>query len=92
VNGILIAPPINAAIDAKSKAPVDKPTLLAQMKEEFRLNYEITTGDIEVNVTGIKQHYFSEKTYEPWLGYRSELTSLESILKGSRIVLFNNNL
>ena len=92
VNAILIAPPMNAAIDVKSKAPVDKPTLLARMKEEFGLKYEITDDCVGVNATGIKHHYYSEKTYEPWLSYQPEFTSLEGILKDSKIVLFIKNL
>jgi nucleoside-diphosphate-sugar epimerase len=58
VNAILVAPEINTVIDAYSKAPIDKQTLLADMQENFGLRYEVVNSDITVNATGNKPHYY----------------------------------
>ncbi|ADL56838.1 NAD-dependent epimerase/dehydratase family protein [Gallionella capsiferriformans] len=77
---LLAAPPANAAVDCYSRAPIDKPALLAAMQKEFVLQYEITGNDAGVNATGGKSHYYSLNTRAADFGYQPSLTSLECIL------------
>ena len=89
VNAILAAPAANAVVDAYSKAPIDKPTLLAAMQEKFGLQYEIVQTGAGVNATGGKPHYYSLNTWAADFGYRPSLTSAEGILLETMKVLFH---
>ena len=79
VNVILAAPAANAVVDAYSKAPIDKPTLLAAMQEKFGLQYEIVQTGVGVNATGGKPHYYSLNTRAANFGYTPSMTSIEGI-------------
>ncbi len=87
VNAILAAPAANAVVDACSKAPIDKPTLLAAMQEKFGLQYETVQTGAGVNATGGKPHYYSLTTRAENFGYQPTLTSIEGILQESQQVL-----
>lgn len=79
VNALLSAPASNAAVDCYSRAPIDKPSLLMAMKDEFGLRYEITEASASVNATGSKPHYYSLNMRAADFGYQPSLTSLEGI-------------
>ena len=87
VNVILAAPAANAVVDAYSKAPIDKPTLLAAMQEKFGLQYEIVQTGVGVNATGGKPHYCSLNTRAEGFGYLPALTSLQGVLKEASAIL-----
>lgn len=57
VNVLLSAPATNVAVDCYSRAPINKPNLLAAMQEKFGLRYEIAEAKASVNATGSKPHY-----------------------------------
>ena len=73
VKSILAARAANAVVDAYSKAPVDKPTLLTAMQENFGLQYEV--------------HYYSVDRGAQGFGYRPNLTSAEGLLIEVRATL-----
>jgi len=52
VNALLVAPADNAAVECYSRAPIDKPNLLAAKQEEFGLHYEITDTGAGINAMG----------------------------------------
>jgi nucleoside-diphosphate-sugar epimerase len=87
VNALLAAPANNAAVDCYSKAPIDKPSLLAAMRENFGLNYEVTDQPVGINATGSKSHYYSENRRAAEFGYTPALTSLEGVLSEAGIIL-----
>lgn len=87
VNALLSAPATNAVVDAYSRAPIDKPSLLAAMQEKFGLRYEITKASAGVNATGGKPHYYSLNTRAADFGYQPTLSSLECILQESKVIL-----
>ena len=87
VTALLASPSTNASVDCYSKAPIDKPTLLAAMQKEFGLRYEITEATVGVNATGGKPHYYSLNTRAADFGYTPCLTSLEGILLETRELL-----
>ncbi len=87
VNALLAAPANNAAVDCYSKAPIDKPTLLAAMHENFGLSYEVTAQPVGINATGSKSHYYSENRRAAEFGYKPALTSLEGVLSEAGIIL-----
>ena len=87
VSALLSAPAANAAVDCYSRAPIDKPNLLAAMQEKFGLRYEITEATASVNATGSKPHYYSLNTRAADFGYQPRLTSLEGILQESEKIL-----
>jgi nucleoside-diphosphate-sugar epimerase len=88
VNALLSAQPNNAAVDCYSKEPIDKPTLLAAMRENFGLNYEVAGQSAAINATGSKPHYYSENRRAAEFGYLPALTSLQGVLQESRAILF----
>lgn len=87
VSVLLAAPPANAAVDCYSRAPIDKPTLLAAMQKRFGLQYEITETDASVNATGGKPHYYSLNRRAADFGYQPRLTSLDGVLQESESIL-----
>lgn len=87
INTLLSAPTANAAVDCYSRAPVDKPNLLAAMQEKFGLKYEVTQGSVSVNATGNKPYYYSLNTRAADFGYQPTLTSLEGIVKEMQMFL-----
>ena len=66
-------------VDCYSKAPIDKPALLAAMQDHFGLLYEVITTSAGVNATGNKPHYYSLNTKAANFGYEPYLTSLEGL-------------
>lgn len=87
VNVLLSAPFANTSVDCYSRAPVDKPNLLAAMQEKFGLRYEITEESASVNATGGKPHYYSLNTRAADFGYQPTLPSLEGILLEADAIL-----
>lgn len=87
VCALLAAPAANAAVDCYTRAPVDKPSLLAAMQKEFGLHYEISGTAASVNATGSKPHYYSLNSRAADFGYHPSLTSLEGILLEAAAVL-----
>ena len=87
VCALLSAPAANTPIDCYSRAPIDKPSLLAAMQEKFGLRYEIAEAFASVNATGSKPHYYSLNTRAADFGYQPALTSLEGILQEAAAIL-----
>lgn len=87
VSALLSAPAINVAVDCYSRAPIDKPSLLAAMQEKFGLRYEFAEAQAGVNATGGKPFYYSLNTRAADFGYQPALTSLEGILKEATAIL-----
>jgi nucleoside-diphosphate-sugar epimerase len=81
VEALLSAPATNAPVDCYSRAPIDKPSLLAAMQKEFGLRYEITAATNSINATGSKTYYYSRNTRAKDFGYDPMLTSLEGIVR-----------
>jgi nucleoside-diphosphate-sugar epimerase len=87
VSAILAAPATNAVMDAFSKAPIDKPSLLKAMQEKFGLQYEVVQAGASVNATGGKPHYYSNNKCAESYGYQPVLTSFECIVKVMQLIL-----
>ena len=87
VCALLSAPATNAVVDCYSRAPIDKPNLLAAMQKEFGLRFEITEANASVNATGSKPHYYSLNKRAADFGYQPILTALEGVMRESEMVL-----
>lgn len=87
INAILAAPAANAVVDAYSKAPIDKPNLLAAMQKRFGLQYEIVQTNDSINATGGKPHYYSLDTRAAVFGYLPKFTSLQGVLEEASVIL-----
>lgn len=87
VSALLSAPAANAAVDCYSRAPIDKPNLLAAMQEKFGLRYEISEASASVNATGSKPHYYSLNRRAADFGYQPALASLEGIVQETEAML-----
>jgi nucleoside-diphosphate-sugar epimerase len=87
ISALLSAPPANAAVDCYSRAPIDKPTLLATMQVQFGLRYEVIEAGASVNATGGKTHYYSLNTRAADFGYQPTLTSEDGIVKEAKAIL-----
>jgi hypothetical protein len=59
VSSVPDSPATNEVIDGYSKAPIDKPTLLAAVQEKFGLQCEIVKTGTGVIAIGGKPHYYS---------------------------------
>jgi nucleoside-diphosphate-sugar epimerase len=81
INAILTSPATNDVVDCYSKAPVDKPTLLAVMQLQFGLQYELVQANTGVNATGGKPYYYSLNRNVSYFGYQPIFTSLEVVVK-----------
>jgi nucleoside-diphosphate-sugar epimerase len=81
VAGILNAPAINIAVDAYSKAPIDKSTLLKVISQQFKLQYELIEVKNKVNAAGSKTHYYSRNAKAADFGFKPLWTSLEGVLR-----------
>lgn len=89
VIAILVSPAINAVVDCYSKAPIDKPSLLAIMHEKFGLRYEVVGTATSVDATGSKPHYYSLNTRAANFGYQPSLTSMDGILIEAKVILLS---
>ena len=87
VSALLVSPSANVAVDCYSLAPIDKPTLLKTMQEQFGLQYKIADAGSIINATGSKPHYYSLNTRAANFGYQPTLTSLDGILRESEAIL-----
>jgi len=76
---ILNSPKINLALDCYSKSPIDKMSLLEEMKNKFGLEYEVSDVTSIMNATGMKLFYFSENRIAESIGYKPNMTSLEGV-------------
>ena len=92
INSILNSPCMNAVLDCYSKAPIDKPTLLAAMQAHFDLHYELVQSSYGVNATGNKPYYYSVNKHAAEFGYSPTLSSLECIEKELRMFMKENDL
>lgn len=80
VQCLLAAEPANLAVDCYSKAPVDKPTLLAALQQRFALRYATTAGAAGVQATGRKPHYYSLNHALADFGYAPQFGALDGVL------------
>jgi nucleoside-diphosphate-sugar epimerase len=87
VECVLAAPAMNNVLDVYSRAPVDKPTLMAAMRDRFGLRYETAARPPGVNATGAKSHYYSLNRRAAAYGYAPRFTSLEGVLHESQLAL-----
>lgn len=86
---LLLSPAANMAVDCYTRAPIEKPHLLAAMKEAFGLRYETTQSNAGVDATGSKPHYYSLNRRAEDFGYAPNMTSLEGILRETTAILGN---
>ncbi|MBU0689964.1 MAG: NAD(P)-dependent oxidoreductase [Gammaproteobacteria bacterium] len=87
VNALLSAPANNTAVDCYSRAPIDKSTLLAAMRDHFGLSYEVVGQSATVNATGSKPHYYAVNRRAAEFGYLPVWTSLEGLLSEAELIL-----
>jgi nucleoside-diphosphate-sugar epimerase len=80
VSLILAAQPVNDVVDCYTKAPVDKMTLLSNMKDRFGLDYEVRDAPVGVNATGVKMNYFSKNRRAEKFGYLPSNNSLNNTI------------
>jgi len=90
IAALMRAPAVNTVVDCYTKAPIDKPSLLAAIKDEFGLRFVATAHESAVNATGGKPHYYSLNRRAADFGYSPSLTSLQGVLKEMRIALLKH--
>lgn len=92
IKALILSDSSNDVVDCYSLAPIDKPTLLQAMQENFGLSHELTQAVVSVNATGSKCHYYSLNTRAAAFGYIPTFTSLDGILKEATIILQGSSL
>lgn len=85
VSLILDAPSINIVIDSYTRSPIDKLTLLSEMRRQFGLKYDVTEMPADISATGNKLNYFSRNRRAEIFGYAPSYTSLETVLNEARL-------
>ena len=80
VIAMLQSPATNVAVDAFSKAPIEKPALLSALQDQFGLSYELSQLTSDANTTGNKPHYYSLNRRASDFGFEPKLTSLEGVI------------
>ena len=80
VNVMLSTASTNTVIDCYSLAPIDKPTLLTIMQENFGLQYELLDAVENINNVGKKINYHSLSKKAAEFGYSPKFTSIECLL------------
>jgi hypothetical protein len=82
VTCVLKTPPSNCAVDCYTRQAIEKPTLLAAMRERFGLQFEIAASPngVTTNATGNKPHYYSLNRTASEFGYEPALSSLDGVL------------
>ena len=91
VVALLASSATNAVVDCYSKAPIEKPTLLAAMQDNFGLRYDVISTSASINATGNKPHYYSLNTNAGIFGYLPSFTSLEGILREIKLIIHDIN-
>ena len=89
VTAILRSTPTNDVVDCYSKAPIDKPNLLASIQEQFGLQYELVNASTGVNASGSKSHYYSLNKRANNFGYQPSFNSLDGISQEIKELLFS---
>lgn len=85
---LLAAPAENTAVDCYSRAPIDKPALLATMQKKFGLQYLVSDKEEKRSgATGKKPHYYSLNTVAANFGYQPAYSSLEGVVSNSEHIL-----
>ena len=82
----LVTQNINQAMDCYTQAPIDKMTLLEELKTHFGLKYVCVASETTygVNATGLKDHYYSLNKRAALIGYQPTRTSLACVIDGFR--------
>lgn len=78
---ILNAAPANLALDCYSLEPLDKFTLLENMRRKYGLQYEINNTSSAINATGHKSNYYSIYKRAADFGYAPTYTAMEAVFK-----------
>ena len=70
---------LNAIVDAYSKSPIDKFTILDFLKSSFGLRYHFQDSFKALNATGQKDNYYSRNFFAEDFGYSPQYSSAEVI-------------
>jgi nucleoside-diphosphate-sugar epimerase len=87
---IIQAPPTNVAIDLKSKAPISKFSLLAELKQTHHLDVVFQPSTTE-SATGFKKEYYATSdTAKKRFGFEAHYSSLDAIKRELTTILGEN--
>ncbi len=78
---------LNDVFDVYSRSPVAKFELLDFYASRYGLTYQIDVTYDPLNVTGLKEQYYSRNTRAAIIGYKPRFTSLEAITLESDFIL-----
>jgi nucleoside-diphosphate-sugar epimerase len=77
---IITKEPCNLAVDAYTREPIHKITLLTELKSRYGLMFEFTEGRKGINATGFKSNYYSLNRRAERFGYVPRFTSLDGVV------------
>ena len=80
---------LNTIVDAYSKEPIDKFTILEFLKSSFGLRYQFQESFKALNATGDKDHYYSKNFFAKDFGYSPKYSSKEIITKVAQKTLMS---
>ena len=80
---------LNTIVDAYSKEPIDKFTILEFLKSSFGLRYQFQESFKALNATGDKDHYYSKNFFAKDFGYSPKYSSIEVIeMVANKMLMF----
>lgn len=87
VNLCINAKKINDVFDAYSLEPATKFEIINYFVDNYGLKYKVQSGILGVNVTGIKDNYYSINKKAEKAGYKPVYTSMDCIVEQSKAIL-----
>ncbi len=81
IEKLLMAAPVNEALDCYTLKPIDKFSLLSHVKERFGLRFQVVGDSAKLNATGAKSNYYSLNRSAEKYGYSPVESSLSGVLR-----------
>ncbi len=83
IHSILNLEPRNCVVDCYSQAPIDKLSLLDELKKEFNFEFKLVKSKSGLNVTGSKPYYFSLNRNAEIFNFKPAYSSLSGVIRES---------
>jgi nucleoside-diphosphate-sugar epimerase len=92
VEKLLLASPVNDAVDCYTLNPVDKFSLLSHVSDRFGLQFQISGDGAQLNATGAKSNYYSLNRSAEKYGYLPVESSLSGVSREIEVHLSSSGL
>jgi nucleoside-diphosphate-sugar epimerase len=88
VKCLLASPPVNAAVDCYSLAPVTKDEILMEMQRRFQIECTRVPPSSSASPSSSRSHYYSLSRKAAEFGYRPKFSSMQCIIEEMKYILY----